>query len=155
MAQSCKAESKVEIGLEAGPDLHLIFPPQWSPFQPFLSTPSLKAYLQSQGHRVRQDDWNVVFYRWFLSPERLPRARARLLRYAQSLSEADTVYRAKCLLAMAVLDDHARLHALVETLRGGNAADELGEFKEAVDALRALLSAFSVAEPVIEVARRR
>ena len=132
-------------------DLHLIFPPQWSPFQPFLSTPSLKAYLQDQGHSIRQDDWNVGFYRWFLGPERLPKAKARLRKYAETLTDEASVYRAKCLFALTVLDDYDRLHALVDTLRGGTAADELDAFKEAVDAFRSLLSAFSVAEPVIEV----
>lgn len=152
-----QATQNYEIGLrqslplEFAPDLQLIFPPQWSPFQPFLSTPSLKAYLQDHGHEVRQDDWNVAFYRWFLSPKRLPGARARLLKYVQTLSEADAGYRTKCLFALAVLDDYDRLHALVDTLRGGDAADELEKFKEAADALRVLLSAFSTAEPVIEV----
>lgn len=137
--------------LEFAPDLHLIFPPQWTPFQPFLSTPSLKAYLQDHGHNVLQSDWNVAFYRWFLGPKRLPEARARLLRYAQSLTAADADYRNKCLVAMAVLDDYDRLHPLVDTLRGGDAADKLEKFKEASDALGLLLSAFSVAEPVVEV----
>jgi len=132
-------------------DLHLIFPPQWSPFQPFLSTPSLKAYLQDHGHNIHQDDWNVGFYRWFLGPERLPQAKARLRKYTENLTDENSIYRAKCLFALAVLDDYERLHALVETLRGGTAADELDAFKEAVDAIRSLLSAFSVAEPVLEV----
>jgi hypothetical protein len=39
-------------------DIHLIFPPQWSPFQPFLSTPSLKAYLQGNGYSVRQSEFD-------------------------------------------------------------------------------------------------
>lgn len=134
-----------------GVAIHLIFPPQWSPFQPFLSTPSLKAYLEAHGHRIRQDDWNVAFYRWFIGPERLPLARARLLRYAELLPEDNSIYRAKCLHALAVLDGHERLLALVDGLRGGDMCDALDDFKESVDALRSLLHAFSVAEPVIEV----
>jgi len=151
MLQTAEEYRAEPISLGSTPDLHLIFPPQWSPFQPFLSTPSLKAYLEERGHHIRQDDWNVAFYRWFLGAHRLPRARARLLKYAQVLTDENTVYRAKCLLALAVLDDHDRLYRLVDTLRGGTAADELESFKEAVDAFRSLLSAFSVAEPVIEV----
>ncbi|WP_233613589.1 MULTISPECIES: B12-binding domain-containing radical SAM protein [Corallococcus] len=131
--------------------MHVIFPPQWSPFQPFLSTPSLKAYLEQKGFQVRQEDWNVVFYRWFIGSERLPLARTRLTRYAERLSEDDTVYRAKCLHALSVLDDHERLTRMVEGLRGGNACDALADFKASVDALRSLLAAFSTAEPVIEV----
>lgn len=133
------------------PDLHVIFPPQWSPFQPFLSTPSLKAYLEQKGFHVRQEDWNVVFYRWFIGPERLPQARARLMRYAESLPDEDSVYRAKCLHALSVLEQHEELLERIEGLRGGNACDALDGFKHSVDALRGLLAAFSTAEPVIEV----
>jgi anaerobic magnesium-protoporphyrin IX monomethyl ester cyclase len=132
-------------------DLHLIFPPQWSPFQPFLSTPALKAYLEQRGFKVRQDDWNISFYRWFISAERLPTARARLMHYAQSLSDDESIYRAKCLHALTVLEQHEKLSAMVEGLRGGSACDLLEEFKESVHALKSLLAAFSTAEPVIEI----
>ncbi|MBN1210225.1 MAG: radical SAM protein [Myxococcaceae bacterium] len=132
-------------------DLHLIFPPQWSPLQPFLSTPSLKAYLQKHGFQVHQDDWNVAFYRWFVGPERLPLARARLKRYVEAMTDAEGMYRAKCLHALATLEEHERLMPLVEGLRTGDTFDTLERFKESVDALKSLLSAFSVAEPVIEV----
>jgi hypothetical protein len=140
-----------QVSTQAPADLHVIFPPQWSPFQPFLSTPSLKAYLEEKGFQVRQEDWNVVFYRWFIGPERLPQARARLMRYAESLTDADSVYRAKCLHALSVLGEYERLLTLTEGLRGGDACDSLDAFKTSVDALRALLSAFSTAEPVLEV----
>jgi hypothetical protein len=136
---------------EGRSDLHVIFPPQWSPFQPFLSTPALKAYLEQHGYRVQQDDWNIAFYRWFVGPERLPRARARLRRYAEALTDEDTIYRAKCLHALAVLEEHEKLLGLMAGLRGGNACGVLSNFKESVDALTSLLDAFSAAEPVIEV----
>jgi anaerobic magnesium-protoporphyrin IX monomethyl ester cyclase len=50
-------------------DLLLIFPPQWSPFQPALSLPSLAAWLKRAGFGVRSLDLNLSFYEWLLSDE--------------------------------------------------------------------------------------
>lgn len=48
-------------------DLLLVFPPQWSAFQPALSLPSLSAWLKRAGFNVRSLDLNVFFYEWLLS----------------------------------------------------------------------------------------
>ena len=45
-------------------DIALLFPPQWSPFQPPLSVPSLSAWLRRDGFSVRALDANVAFYHW-------------------------------------------------------------------------------------------
>src|SRR3954449_3753064 len=50
-------------------DLLLVFPPQWSPFQPALSLPSLAAWLKRAGFAVRSLDLNLVFYEWLMSEE--------------------------------------------------------------------------------------
>jgi hypothetical protein len=50
-------------------DLLLVFPPQWSPFQPPLSLPSLAAWLRGQGFQVGCLDANILFYEWLLSDE--------------------------------------------------------------------------------------
>lgn len=50
-------------------ELLLLFPPQWSPFQPALSVPSLSAWLRRAGYEVRGLDLNVSFYEWLLSDE--------------------------------------------------------------------------------------
>jgi len=50
-------------------DLLLVFPPQWSPFQPPLSLPSLAAWLRRGGFRVGCLDANILFYEWLLSDE--------------------------------------------------------------------------------------
>jgi anaerobic magnesium-protoporphyrin IX monomethyl ester cyclase len=50
-------------------DLTLVFLPQWSPFQPPLSLPSLAAWLRRAGYAVRCVDANVLFYQWLLSDE--------------------------------------------------------------------------------------
>lgn len=50
-------------------DLVLIFPPQWSPFQPALALPSLSSWLKRAGYSVRSVDLNVLFYDWLISDE--------------------------------------------------------------------------------------
>ena len=53
------------------PDVLLLFPPQWTPVQPYLSLPSLTAYLRAHGIRVRQCDLNIEFYDAFYSEDHL------------------------------------------------------------------------------------
>src|SRR5918996_93472 len=48
-------------------DSLLLFPPQWSPFQPALSLPALSAWLRRAGYSVACLDLNVEFYDWLLS----------------------------------------------------------------------------------------
>jgi hypothetical protein len=50
-------------------DLLLIFPPQWSPFQPALSLPSLAAWLRRAGYDVTCIDLNILFFHWLFSDE--------------------------------------------------------------------------------------
>lgn len=45
----------------------LLFPPQWCPSQPYLSTPALTAYLCANGCETSQLDLNVEFYDWLLT----------------------------------------------------------------------------------------
>src|SRR5659263_702859 len=45
----------------------LIFPPQWIPTQPYLSLPTLAAYLRANNCDVQQIDVNVSFYDHLLS----------------------------------------------------------------------------------------
>jgi anaerobic magnesium-protoporphyrin IX monomethyl ester cyclase len=49
--------------------LLLLFPPMWEAAQPFLSVPSLTAYLRENGHEVVQRDLNVEFQDQVTSPE--------------------------------------------------------------------------------------
>jgi anaerobic magnesium-protoporphyrin IX monomethyl ester cyclase len=50
-------------------ELFLIFVPQWSPFQPALSLPSLSAWLKRAGFAVKSLDANVLFYEWLFSDD--------------------------------------------------------------------------------------
>jgi hypothetical protein len=45
----------------------LIFPPQWLPYSPYLSLPSLCAYLKSHGINTIQKDFNIEAYDLLLS----------------------------------------------------------------------------------------
>ena len=46
----------------------LVFPAQWYPTQPYLSTPYLCAYLSEKNWDVTQRDFNIESYDHFLSP---------------------------------------------------------------------------------------
>ena len=50
-------------------DILLVFVPQWSPFQPPLSLPSLAAWLRRAGYRVHCVDANIMLYNWLLSDD--------------------------------------------------------------------------------------
>ncbi len=45
----------------------LLFPPDWYPSEPYLSLPTLTAFLRRSGHAVVQKDLNVEMYDWFFS----------------------------------------------------------------------------------------
>ncbi len=49
----------------------LLFPPQWIPTQPYLSLPSLSAFLKANHCNVEQNDINVSFYDSLLSKQGL------------------------------------------------------------------------------------
>jgi radical SAM superfamily enzyme YgiQ (UPF0313 family) len=132
-------------------DLHVIFPPQWSPFQPFLSTPSLKAYLEGRGHRVRQEDWNVGFYDHFIGHSRLPWARKRLARYIDELGDEHERYRARAVHALVILRNYKQHRDNVRRLRDPALLDDVEAFRRSVISFQSLLDAFSIAEPVIEL----
>jgi anaerobic magnesium-protoporphyrin IX monomethyl ester cyclase len=50
-------------------EMTLLFVPQWSPFQPPLSLPSLAAWQRRAGFGVDCIDTNILFYHWLLSNE--------------------------------------------------------------------------------------
>jgi len=56
----------------------LIFPAQWYPTQPYLSTPYLTAYLRSMGWQAAQRDFNIESYERFLAPARLGKVVAKM-----------------------------------------------------------------------------
>ena len=51
----------------------LVFPPDWYPSEPYLSLPTLTAFLRSAGHDVIQKDVNLEMYDWYFSRDFLRR----------------------------------------------------------------------------------
>jgi anaerobic magnesium-protoporphyrin IX monomethyl ester cyclase len=132
-------------------DLHIIFPPQWSPFQPFLSLPSLKAYLQGRGYVIEQSDWNVDFYEYFISPPRLAGALRRLETYFRSLSSEHDAYKNQVLLSLGILSEYGKREKLAARLRSPECTEDIEDFYKCVISFKRLLQAFSVAEPVVNI----
>jgi hypothetical protein len=89
----------------------LVFPPQWFPSQPYLSLPTLKAYLEDKGHVADQFDFNIEGYETLLSREFLQKCveviRTRLSQPAYTAEERDVkdVYR-------QILSDPAYLESI-------------------------------------------
>ena len=77
----------------------LIFPPDWYPSEPYLSLPTLTAFLRRAGYDVVQKDVNLEMYDWYFSADflkrvlkRVPQQLDRLKRLARDrgLSEEET-----------------------------------------------------------------
>ena len=51
----------------------LLFPPDWYPSEPYLSLPTLTAFLREADHEVIQKDVNLEMYDWFFSGDFLRR----------------------------------------------------------------------------------
>jgi hypothetical protein len=77
-------------------DIALLFPPQWSPFQPSLSVPSLAAWLRREGFSVHSLDANLGFYQWLY--------RESCVSHCKGLIDQSTACRAEKIAYGAVLD---------------------------------------------------
>ena len=69
----------------------LLFPPQWIPTQPYLSVPSLTAFLKANGCDVEQADINVTFYDDLLSKEGLREYYEKVCVKLQELDSLQTL----------------------------------------------------------------
>ena len=69
----------------------LIFPAQWYPTQPYLSTPYLTAFLQDKGWQISQRDFNIETYDSFLSSPLLRQAEEMMRQRQQSLKEQSSL----------------------------------------------------------------
>ena len=56
----------------------LVFPAQWYPTQPYLSTPYLCSYLREKNWDVTQRDFNMESYDHFLSPNSLEKIVSKM-----------------------------------------------------------------------------
>jgi anaerobic magnesium-protoporphyrin IX monomethyl ester cyclase len=62
----------------------LVFPPQFALYSPFLSIPTVTAYMREQGYPTDQWDLNLLVNRRFLSADWLERCAARIERQRSS-----------------------------------------------------------------------
>ena len=69
----------------------LIFPAQWYPTQPYLSTPYLTAFLQNKGWEVSQRDFNIESYDHFLSAPLLRQAEELMRGWQESLKAQNSL----------------------------------------------------------------
>jgi len=76
----------------------LVFPPDWYPSEPYLSLPTLTAFLRGAGHEVVQKDVNLEMYDWYFSGDflrkvlkKVPQQLDRLKRLSRDreLTEAE------------------------------------------------------------------
>lgn len=58
----------------------LLFPPVFQPFQPYLSLPSLTAFLKREGYKVIQKDINIEAYETLLTKKMLQRSYKNILK---------------------------------------------------------------------------
>ena len=65
----------------------LIFPPDWYPSEPYLSLPTLTAFLRRAGHDVVQKDVNLEMYDWYFSADFLKRVLKRVPRQLDRLKK--------------------------------------------------------------------
>lgn len=128
------------------PELLLVFPPQWSPFQPALSLPSLSAWLKRAGYSVSSLDLNVQFYEWLLSDECAGMLVEQVLASDRPAAEQEAY--------LAVFGGVADFRADVARLRdaGGDATEDfmagnyaaVQSFQTYLDAVSAVAGTFSV-----------
>ena len=69
----------------------LIFPAQWYPTQPYLSTPYLTAFLRAKGWQVDQRDFNIASYENFLSAPLLKTAENLMAERLQTLKNQSSL----------------------------------------------------------------
>jgi radical SAM superfamily enzyme YgiQ (UPF0313 family) len=96
----------------------LVFPPDWYPSEPYLSLPTLTAFLREAGHDVVQKDVNLEMYDWFFSGDFLRRV---LKKVPQQLDRLKKIARDRDLtdaeveLQLALCDcSRSRIGELIE-----------------------------------------
>jgi anaerobic magnesium-protoporphyrin IX monomethyl ester cyclase len=70
---------------------YLVFPPHWTATEPYLSCPTLTAFLRQHGREVVQQDVNIEFFRYVLSEDFLARARDEVQQRFRHLEEKETL----------------------------------------------------------------
>ena len=69
----------------------LVFPPDWFPSEPYLSLPTLTAFIRAAGHEVVQKDVNLEMYDWYFSGDFLRRVLKRVPQQLDRLKKLSRV----------------------------------------------------------------
>ncbi len=107
----------------------LLFPPQFEPFQPYLSLPVLSSALSAKDLCCTCRDYNVEYFRWVLQPDRVC-TTLEDLRNRSLLLDTDDEGRAKYLAA--------NIEEAVDVARGDRFYD-LPAYRWGMDIIRGVL----------------
>ncbi len=120
----------------------LIFPPQWIPTQPYLSLPSLTAFLKAHDCNVEQIDANVSFYNDILSKKGLSPFYEKAYSEFQELESRKElqaeVKKQYALLGGSILAGKYIVDRVDEAKRTLRDKDKFYDFNELNDAFRIL-----------------
>ncbi len=96
----------------------LVFPPDWFPSEPYLSLPTLTAFIRAAGHEVVQKDVNLEMYDWYFSADFLRRVLKRVpqqLERLKKLSRSRDLTEAEIDLQLALCEcTRSRMTELAE-----------------------------------------
>ncbi|RMH34395.1 MAG: radical SAM protein [Nitrospirae bacterium] len=114
--QSSRQQTERRAGRAA--KVMLVFPPDWFPSEPYLSLPTLTAFLRNAGHEVIQKDVNLEMYDWFFSADFLRRVLKKVpqqLDRLKKLSRMRELTEGEIDLQLALCDcTRTRIQALIE-----------------------------------------
>lgn len=112
----------------------LIFPPQFEPFQPYLSLPVLAAVLKARGHSVKAYDFNVDYFNWLLTPDYVKQS-LRKLKTKKVISDKFIIKRGEYILDYLI--------EAMRVLKTPEAFTDLPKYKWAMNVLRTALEVVS------------
>ena len=123
----------------------MVFPPDWYPSEPYLSLPTLTAFLRRAGHHVVQKDVNLEMYDWFFSGEFL---RLVINKVSQQMDRLKSLSRGRNLtveeveLQQALCEcTHSNITRLTEKVESARAIVRSQEFYD-VDKLEWAINVF-------------
>ena len=133
----------------------LIFPPDWYPSEPYLSLPTLTAFLRRAGHEVVQKDVNLEMYDWYFSADflkrilkRIPQQLDRLKKLARDrgLSDEETELQiALCACTRSYMADLIEQAERAKTIIRSPDFYDAGKLEWAMQVFRDVTAAISLA----------
>ena len=110
----------------------LVFPPDWYPSEPYLSLPTLTAFLRGAGHDVVQKDVNLEMYDWYFSSDFLKKVLRKVpqqLDRLKRISRDRELTEAEVELQLALCEcTRSRIHDLIENAERAKAIVKTPDF---------------------------